>query len=262
MYDKLLNSKNFFLIAGPCVVEDESLMMHTAETLKKTCDDRDITLIFKASYLKANRTSVTSFSGPGLQDGLKLLDKIKHEFQLPILTDVHESNEIEAVSQVADIIQIPAFLSRQTILIREAAKSGKIINIKKGQFMAPENMKAATEKVTAENNYKILVTERGTMFGYQNLIVDFRSFASLHSLRFPVIFDVTHSLQKPSINQISGGSPEYAPMMAKAALATGYVNGLFIETHPAPMDALSDSASMIQLETLPGLLDQCLRIKP
>jgi len=261
LYDDLKQSRLFFLIAGPCVIEDESLMLRIAENLKEITSKRNIPLVFKASFQKANRTSNQSFQGPGIHKGLEILSKIKSEFNLPILTDVHETTDVQLVSEICDIIQIPAFLSRQTPLIKAAAKSGKIINIKKGQFMAPEDMLKASEKVTSADNCKVLLTERGTSFGYHNLVVDFRSFYILNSFSFPVVYDVTHSLQKPSESDFSGGSPEYVSMMAQAAIATGKVNGLFIETHPEPQKALSDAASMIPLITLPDLLDKCMQIK-
>jgi 2-dehydro-3-deoxyphosphooctonate aldolase (KDO 8-P synthase) len=260
LYNQLRDTTPFFLIAGPCVVEDESLMLETADFLNRVCKERNLLLIFKSSYQKANRTAETSYSGPGTQQGLAILKKIKDTFQIPIITDVHESNEVEEAADVADILQIPAFLSRQTKLIHSAAKTQKIINIKKGQFMAPEDMEMAAGKVTAMNNFKVLLTERGTTFGYHNLIVDFRSFAILHDLGFPVIYDVTHSMQRPSIHNVSGGTPEYAGMMARAALATGKVHGIFIETHPHPEEALSDAASMVSLSKIPAILDQCLSL--
>ncbi|PKN79620.1 MAG: 3-deoxy-8-phosphooctulonate synthase [Candidatus Cloacimonetes bacterium HGW-Cloacimonetes-1] len=261
LYEKLLHAKPFFLIAGPCVIEDDDVMLETAAELKKIAEQFGLLLIFKSSYKKANRTSETSYSGPGLKEGLQILSRIKSEFGLPILSDVHETWEVEIIAEVCDIIQIPAFLSRQTELLHAAALSGKIVNIKKGQFMAPEDMIPAIEKVTSANNYQVLQTERGTSFGYHNLVVDFRSFAMLRYAKYPVVYDVTHSLQRPSINRISGGTPEYASMMAQAAIATGMVDGLFIETHPNPMEAMSDSASMLPLDQLPELLEKCIRLK-
>ena len=261
LYQKLLNSGNFFLIAGPCLVEEEDMMLAIAERLKKETTSRNIPFIFKSSYRKANRTSMESPSGLGMERGLDILRKIKEKFEIPILTDIHDVSEIAKASEVADILQIPAFLCRQTDLIISAADSGKIINIKKGQFMAPEDMKNAAQKAASTGNRKILLTERGTSFGYHNLVVDFRGFAIMKQFGYPVIYDVTHSLQRPSIDKTSGGSPEYALMMAKAALATGNVDGLFIETHPNPAEALSDAGSMLKLNKLPELLDACLKIK-
>lgn len=261
LYQKILESKPYFLIAGPCVIEDYDVIYTIAEKIARWTRDRGITYIFKASYLKANRTSDSSFSGPGLEKGIETLSQIKKEFNLPILTDIHESNEAEPVSEVADILQIPAFLARQTYLLKSAAKTGRIVNVKKGQFMAPEDMKGAVDKITSEGNKQIILTERGTSFGYHNLVVDFRSFPILKQNGYPVVYDVTHSMQRPSLNGISGGSPEYVPMMAKAAMATGMVDGLFVEVHPDPKTALSDSQSMIKLDTLERMLDDLLEIR-
>lgn len=261
LYKELCSCEKFFLIAGPCVIEDEKLMMQIAAELVEMTQKRGIQFIFKSSFRKANRTSIESPTGPGLIKGLKILSMIKREFNVPILTDIHEISEIEEAAEVVDILQIPAFLSRQSDLIYESAKTGKIVNIKKGQFMAPEDMGNATSKVLAAENKNILLTERGTSFGYHNLVVDFRSFAIMKPFGYPVIYDVTHSLQRPSQNKISGGTPQYALMMAKAALATGMVDGLFIETHPNPAEALSDASSMLPLNKLPELLDACLKIK-
>ena len=258
LYDKILRSKPFFLIAGPCVIESYDIVREVARELTELTSQRGILFIFKSSYLKANRTSETSYSGPGPEEGLKILAMIKEEFGIPILTDIHESDEAEAASTVADIIQIPAFLSRQTFLLKAAARTQKIINIKKGQFMAPEDMKAVTEKVVSENNSRILLTERGTFFGYHNLVVDFRSFPIMRQIGYPVVFDITHSLQMPSISKVSGGSPELAPMLAKAAMATGMVQGIFLETHPEPSEALSDGMSMIRLDLIAQILDDLL----
>lgn len=260
LYEKIINEKNFFLIAGPCAIEEESLMLETASFLKNEAQERDITFIFKSSYKKANRTSINSPTGVGLKTGLKILSKIKKKLDIPIITDVHETKEIKKVTQVADIIQIPAFLCRQTELITAAAQTGTIVNLKKGQFMAPEDMEEACKKVTSQNNFQILLTERGSCFGYHNLVVDFRGFSILADTGYPVVFDVTHSLQRPSIKKTSGGTPEYAEMMAKAGLATGMVKGLFLETHPHPMEAISDSSSMLPLNQIPELLDNCLKI--
>lgn len=260
MYNKLKQSENFFLLAGPCVIESQEVMYQIAEELKRITSKLNIPFVFKASYKKANRTSIDSYTGVGLDEGLKILAKIKQDFDVQIVTDVHETSEISAVAEVADIIQIPAFLSRQTDLLREAGRTNKIVNIKKAQFMAGEDIITAAEKVTSTGNDKILLTERGTSFGYHNLVVDFRNFAIMHQAGFPVVYDVTHSLQQPSIGKISGGTPENVPMMAKAALATGYVSGLFIETHPDPLKALSDAKSMFELKSMEKLLTECIRI--
>ena len=261
LYEELRNCDRFFLIAGPCVVEDEKLMMQVAEKLAEITQNRGIPFIFKSSFRKANRTSIESPTGPGITKGLEILLKIKNELNIPILTDVHEIYEVEEAAEVADILQIPAFLSRQSDLIFAAAKTGKIVNIKKGQFMAPEDMKNVAGKILAAGNENILLTERGTSFGYHNLVVDFRSFAIMKQLGYPVVYDVTHSLQRPSQNRTSGGTPQYIELMAKAALATGMVDGLFIETHPNPAEALSDASSMLALDKLSKLLNACLKIK-
>ena len=260
LFEQIKTESRFFLIAGPCVIENEDILMKTAEFLKKETEKRNIVFIFKSSYKKANRTSVHSFSGPGLEKGLSLLRKVKEEFNIPILTDVHETGEIDSVAKVANIIQIPAFLCRQTDLLVAAAKSGKIVNVKKGQFLAPEDMKAVAEKISVNGNQKILLTERGSSFGYHNLVVDFRSFAIMKQIGYPVVYDVTHSLQLPSSGKTTGGTPQFAKMMAKAALATEKVDGLFIETHPNPKEALSDAATMLSLAEIPKLLDGCLSL--
>lgn len=258
LYQKLKTTPAFFLIAGPCVVENDTVMHKVAETLVQLQEETGIIVVFKASYKKANRSSVDSYMGPGEEEGLRSLEHIKSEFHLPVLTDVHERIEVEAAAQICDILQIPAFLCRQTELIQATAATGKIINIKKGQFMAPEDMQQTALK--AGNNQQILLTERGTCFGYHNLVVDFRSFSIMHSLGYPVVYDVTHSLQLPSAGKVSGGNPEFAPMIAKAAIATGKVQGLFIETHPEPEQALSDAASMLRLNMLAPLIKECLKI--
>ncbi|MGB4309599.1 MAG: 3-deoxy-8-phosphooctulonate synthase [Candidatus Cloacimonadaceae bacterium] len=261
LYQELQQAPTFFLIAGPCVVEEYAIMKEVAETLCELSDKLSIPLVFKASYSKANRSSVTSASGPGIDDGLEVLQRLKSEFGFAILTDVHESDEVEKAAKVCDILQIPAFLSRQTFLIRAAAQTSRIINIKKGQFMAPEDMHSAAKKAVSAGNDQVLLTERGASFGYHNLVVDFRSFPIMAESGFPIVYDVTHSLQRPSIGRVSGGAPEYASMMASAAIATGYVQGLFIETHPNPAQALSDAASMLPLNELEALLIRAKRIK-
>jgi len=260
LYESLKGTKGFFLIAGPCVVEEDSIMQSTAAALKHLCAARGIPLVYKASYKKANRSSGDSYSGLGIQEGLRALQKIGKEFELPLITDVHETNEVGAVAEVCDILQIPAFLSRQTDLIKACAHTGKIVNIKKGQFMAPEDMFAAAEKASSEGNGRLLLTERGSSFGYHNLVVDFRGFAIMQAFGWPVVYDVTHSLQRPSQGKTSGGEPAFAAMMARAALATGKVKGLFIETHPQPERAKSDAQSMLPISEMEALLDGCLRI--
>jgi len=261
LYAGLAQPTQFFLIAGPCVIENESITMQTAEALKRLTEDRKIPLVFKSSYMKANRSSVNSFTGLGIDEGLRILQKAKDTFDVPIVTDVHECSEVAPVAEVADIIQIPAFLCRQTALIHTAAESGRIVNIKKGQFLAPEDMGSVLKKALATGNNKILLTERGTSFGYHNLVVDMRSFAIMKALGQPVVFDVTHSMQTPGSGETTGGTPQYAPMMARAALATGCVDGLFIECHPNPAEALSDAHTQLALGSMGELLDRCVEIR-
>ncbi|MEI9963261.1 MAG: 3-deoxy-8-phosphooctulonate synthase [Limisphaerales bacterium] len=238
---KNLNSPpQLFLIAGPCVIENEKLCLQVAASLKKTCAALGIFYIFKASFDKANRTSAKSFRGPGLENGLKVLAKVRAEFGLPILTDVHNEVQVAAAAEVVDILQIPAFLCRQTDLIEAAVATGKIVNLKKGQFLSPNEMGRVAEKAQLAGGKKILVTERGTTFGYNNLVADMRSIPILKSFGFPVVFDATHSVQLPGGGgDRTTGQREFAPVLAKAALAVG-ANGLFIETHPKPDEALSD----------------------
>lgn len=260
LFKKIQNCDKPFIIAGPCVIEDMETMHEIASFMQMETAKRDILYIFKASYKKANRTSASSPSGPGLEKGLQILQELKNQYGFPIITDIHESSEANKVAEVADILQIPSFLSRQTALIQAAANTGKIVNIKKGQFMSPEDLLPAAQKAILAGNEKILLTERGTSFGYHNLIVDFRGFEIMSSSGFPVIYDVTHSLQQPSVGKISGGTPQYVPMMARAAMATGRVNGFFIETHPEPERGLSDAKTMFALDKIPQLLDELLAI--
>jgi 2-dehydro-3-deoxyphosphooctonate aldolase (KDO 8-P synthase) len=259
LFQQLRTTPDLFLIAGPCVVESEPVMRMIAETLVRIKESTGITLVFKASYQKANRSSGDSYRGPGEAEGLKALARIGADYGLPLLTDVHEQVEVAAAAEVCDILQIPAFLSRQTALIDTAAATGRIINIKKGQFMAPEDMLQAANK--AGGNHQVLLTERGSCFGYHNLVVDFRSFDIMESFGYPVVYDVTHSLQLPSLGKASGGNPEYVPFMAQAAIATGKVKGLFLEVHPEPDKALSDASSMLRLDLLEPLVRNCIRIK-
>ncbi len=243
----------FVLIAGPCVVENESITLHTAEQIKKITDELKIPYIFKSSYKKANRTSINSFKGLDLEEALKILEKVKHELGLPLLTDIHTEQEIETVAKVTDVIQIPAFLCRQTELLIAAGKSGKVVNVKKGQFLAPEDMKHVAEKICSTDNKKILLTERGTTFGYHNLVVDMRGLEIMKSFGYPVIMDATHAVQIPSQGGISGGESRFIPTLAKAAAAVG-IDGLFLEVHPEPEKALSDAASQLPLSNLKKLL--------
>src|ERR1700752_2645943 len=229
-----------FLIAGPCVNESEGHALMMAEKLGAVASELGVPYIFKASYDKANRTSVSSYRGPGLKNGLKILAKIKKATGLPLLTDVHDESEVDEAAEVCDILQIPAFLSRQTNLLVAAGKSGRAVNIKKGQFLSPWEMKKAAEKVAATGNKKIILTERGSSFGYQNLVVDMRSFPIMGRLGYPVVFDVTHSVQLPGgQGNASGGQPEFIEPLARAAVAAG-VDGIFLETHDNPAEALSD----------------------
>jgi len=242
------------LIAGPCVIESESLVLETAQKIKKVTDKLKFPFIFKSSYKKANRLSIDSYSGPGMEKGLKILEKVKKELDIPILTDIHSPDEAGPVSEVADILQIPAFLCRQTDLILAAAKTGKPLNIKKGQFMAPEDMGLIAKKAESVGNDQILLTERGSFFGYHNLVVDFRSLVIMSDLGYPVVFDATHSLQLPGAGKtFSSGEPQFIFPLARAAVACG-CDGLFIETHPRVDEALCDKTSMLPLEKLEKLL--------
>lgn len=242
------------LIAGPCVIEDEDTVFYTAQRLKEMCSELNIPFIFKSSYDKANRTSLGSFRGPGIDRGLRILSEVKSRFQLPILSDVHSVDEVKPASEVLDVLQIPAFLCRQTDLILAASRTGKTVNIKKGQFLAPWDMKNIIDKCTSTGNRNVFVTERGTSFGYNNLVVDIRSFPILRSFGFPVVFDVTHSLQLPGGKGIcSGGQREFAEPLARSAVAAG-IDGLFMEVHPEPDKALCDGPNMLSLDQLPQLL--------
>lgn len=244
------------LIAGPCVIESESLVLETAEKIKKITDKLKFPFIFKSSYTKANRLSIDSYSGPGLEKGLKVLDKVKKEFDVPVLTDIHSKEEALPTSEVADILQIPAFLCRQTDIVLAAAKTRKALNIKKGQFMAPEDMKLIAKKAESAGNDQILLTERGATFGYHNLVVDFRSLVIMGELGYPVVFDATHSLQLPGGEKTcSSGEPQFIFPLSRAAVACG-CDALFIETHPEVEKALCDKGSMLPLAKLEKLLTQ------
>jgi 2-dehydro-3-deoxyphosphooctonate aldolase (KDO 8-P synthase) len=248
------------LIAGPCVIESEELCLQVAASLKKTCDRLGIAYIFKASYDKANRTSGKSFRGPGLEDGLQTLAKVHKKIGVPILTDVHTEAQVAASAEVVDVLQIPAFLCRQTDLIDAAARTGKIVNLKKGQFLSPKEMGQVVDKARAAGARKLLVTERGTTFGYNNLVADMRSIPIMRGFGFPVIFDATHSVQLPGGGgDKSSGQREFAPVLARCALVAG-ANGIFIETHPQPERALSDGPNMIPLKDMPALLADLLKI--
>jgi 2-dehydro-3-deoxyphosphooctonate aldolase (KDO 8-P synthase) len=244
------------LISGPCVIESYETTREIAGILKEITTRLEMPLIFKASYDKANRTSATAFRGPGLNDGLRVLKEIKEEFGIPILSDIHRISEIPAAARILDIIQIPAFLCRQTDVIIEVAKTGKPVNIKKGQFLAPWDMANVVEKITSAGNRRILITERGTIFGYNNLVVDFRGFMIMRKIGYPVIFDATHSVQLPGgAGTSSGGQREYAPVLARAAAAAG-VDGIFMEVHSNPDKALCDGPNSLKLDTIYELLFQ------
>jgi 2-dehydro-3-deoxyphosphooctonate aldolase (KDO 8-P synthase) len=243
-----------FLIAGPCVIESEAHARMIAEKVAKTAADSGVPYIFKASYDKANRSSVKAFRGPGLKEGLRILGKIKSDLNLPVLTDIHESTQAAPAAEVCDVLQIPAFLARQTDLLVAAAKTGRIINVKKAQFLSPWDMGNVVEKIAANDNRNIVLTERGASFGYQNLVVDMRSFPILQKLGYPVVFDVTHSVQLPGgQGHASGGQPEFIEPLARAGVAAG-VDGIFLETHDNPAAALSDGANALSLSQLPALL--------
>jgi 2-dehydro-3-deoxyphosphooctonate aldolase (KDO 8-P synthase) len=251
---RLGGANPLFLIAGPCVIETEAHARKMAESIAKIAADAGVPYIFKASYDKANRSSLKSFRGPGLKEGLRILSKIKHDLDLPVLSDIHEPSQAAPAAVVCDILQIPAFLSRQTDLLEAAAKTNRIVNVKKAQFLSPWDMTNVVEKVSAAGNDKIILTERGASFGYQNLVVDMRSFPILKKLGYPVVFDVTHSVQLPGgQGHASGGQPEFIEPLARAGVAAG-VDGIFLETHDNPEAALSDGANALPLSQLAGLL--------
>jgi 2-dehydro-3-deoxyphosphooctonate aldolase (KDO 8-P synthase) len=255
-----INEKTpFVLIAGPCVIETEKIAFQTAEEIKKITEQLGIPYIYKSSYTKANRQSIDSYTGPGLESGLKTLERVKKEFDVSILTDIHSPLEAAPAAEVADVLQIPAFLCRQTDIVVAAAKTGKPINIKKGQFMAPEDMGAIAAKAEHFGNDQILLTERGTTFGYHNLVVDFRSLVIMKNLDYPVVFDATHSLQLPgAVKGKSGGQPQFIFPIARAAVAVG-IQALFLETHPCVEEALCDASNMLPMERLKELL---IQLKP
>ena len=260
IWRSLTDTRKLSLIAGPCVIENERLCMMVAESMQRTCRRLGINYVFKASYDKANRTSGQSFRGPGLQAGLDVLAKVRTRFQVPVLTDVHTVAEAEAAGKVVDVLQIPAFLCRQTDLILAAVATGKIVNLKKGQFLSPQEMSQVTAKAKQAGGRHLLVTERGTTFGYNNLVADMRSIPILKRIGCPVIFDATHSVQLPGGGgHQSSGQREFAPVLARAALAAG-ATGVFFETHPRPDRALSDGPNMMPLKEMPQLLKGLLKI--
>src|SRR5436305_5746123 len=261
-----IGSGDLFLIAGPCVIESEEHALRMAEIIKGVTKALGVPFIFKASYDKANRTSMRSYRGPGIEEGLRILKKIKNELQLPVLTDVHETADVGKVAEVADVLQIPAFLSRQTDLVVAAALSGRAVNIKKGQFMAPWDMKHAVEKCRDAGNTQVFLTERGASFGYNNLVVDMRSLAIMRKFA-PVVFDATHSVQLPSSSggdgdqpASSGGQPEFIPLLSRAAIAAG-VDGVFMEVHDNPKEAKSDGANALDSRNLRGVLKELLAVR-
>ena len=254
------NNKPLFLIAGPCVIESESLALETAERLRQISDSLSLPLIYKSSFDKANRSSVHSYRGPGLEEGLRILEKVKNTFDLPILTDVHEDTPLAEVADVVDVLQTPAFLCRQSNFIQAVAATGKPVNIKKGQFLAPADMQNVLEKALATGNKDIMLCERGVSFGYNNLVSDMRSLATMRQSGAPVVFDATHSVQLPGgKGSSSGGQREFVPVLARAAVAAG-VAGLFMESHPDPEQALSDGPNAWPLDQLEVLLAQLMEI--
>lgn len=261
--DYLKNSKtnNFFLLAGPCVIEGESMAMSIAEKIKNITEQLDIPYVFKGSYRKANRSRLDSFTGIGDEKALRILAKVRETFGIPVVSDVHSAEEVKMAADYIDIIQIPAFLCRQTDLLVAAAKTGKVVNVKKGQFLSPGAMKFVAEKITESGNPNVLLTERGTTFGYTDLIIDYRGIPQMKALGFPVILDITHSLQQPNQQSgVTGGMPALIETVAKAGIAVG-VDGVFIETHPEPEKAKSDGANMLKLDYLEDLLKKLTRIR-
>jgi len=254
-------SDELFLISGPCVIEDESIMMKVAEELKEITERLNIPLVYKSSFQKDNRSSVDYYMGPGIDEGLRILEKVKKEFGFPLLTDIHYPDQIKPAADVVDIIQIPAYLVMQTTLVTEAAKSGSVINLKHGQFLAPENMIKPVQKIEASGNTNIILTERGFTFGYNDLIVDPRSFYHLNETGYPVVFDVTHAIRKYGIPSAdpSGGARQYLPVLGRAGVASG-VDGIFIETHPCPSEALCDAASQLDITQLEEFLKPLIEI--
>ena len=256
-----LRPDRFFLLAGPCVIEDETSPLFIAETWKNICEKLDIPLVFKGSYRKANRSRLDSFTGIGDEKALKVLQKVRQEFDIPVVTDVHSAEEAPMAAEYVDILQIPAFLCRQTDLLVAAAKTGKTVNIKKGQFLSGEAMGFAVEKVRQSGNDKVMLTERGSMFGYQDLVVDYRNIAAMQKFEVPVILDITHSLQQPNQSSgITGGKPELIELIAKAGIAAG-ADGIFMEVHPEPQKAKSDGANMLRLDLAKNLLEKLVRIR-
>lgn len=258
---KFSDKNNFFLFAGPCVVESEKNVFEIAEKIIKITDKLQIPYVFKASYKKANRSRLDSFTGIGDIKALKILGKLREELGVPVVTDIHSELEATIASAYVDVLQIPAFLCRQTDLLVAAAKTGKVVNIKKGQFLSPESMKFAVDKVIESGNNNVMITDRGTMFGYQDLIIDYRGIPEMQKMGFPVVLDITHSLQQPNQSSgVTGGKPELIETVAKAGIAVG-VDGIFIETHPEPARAKSDGANMLKLDYLEKLLTNLVLLR-
>jgi 2-dehydro-3-deoxyphosphooctonate aldolase (KDO 8-P synthase) len=256
-----LAEKRLFVIAGPCVVEGREMAFNIAKKVKETCEALQIPLIFKASYRKANRSSVASFTGIGDKKALQILDSVRKEFGIPVTTDIHAVEEADMAAEFVDVLQIPAFLCRQTDLLIAAAKTGKLVNVKKGQFLSADSMRFVVEKIKRYGNHKVLLTERGTTFGYQDLVVDFRSIPIMQSFDVPIVLDCTHSLQRPNLaSGVTGGTPSLISTIACAGVAAG-IDGLFIETHHDPANAKSDGENMLPLNQLPSLLERVLRIR-
>lgn len=254
-------SDNFFLLAGPCVIEGEDMALRIAERIKGITERLGIPYAFKGSYRKANRSKIDSFTGIGDEKALKILAKVAKEFDIPVVTDIHQAQEAAMAAEYVDVLQIPAFLCRQSDLLEAAARTGKIVNIKKGQFLSPEAMKFAAQKVVDSGNNNVMLTERGTTFGYQDLIVDYRGIPIMQQFGFPVVVDCTHSLQRPNQSAgVTGGQPEMIETIAKAAIAVG-ADGLFMETHPVPAQAKSDGANMLALDLLEPLLEKLVRLR-
>lgn len=259
--DYFTNKKNFFLLAGPCVIEGEDMALDIAEKLVNITSKLDIAFAFKGSFKKGNRSRIDSFTGIGDEKALRILGKVSKEFSIPTVTDIHECHQAEMAAEYVDILQIPAFLCRQTDLLVAAAKTGKIVNIKKGQFLAPEAMQFAANKVTDAGNSQVMLTERGTTFGYQDLVVDFRGIPQMQKFGFPVVMDCTHSLQQPNqTSGVTGGQPQLIETICKAAVAVG-ADGLFMETHPTPQTAMSDGKNMLPLSLMEDLLTKLVRIR-
>lgn len=255
------NKENFFLLAGPCVVENEEVVMQTVEAVVKICQSLKIPYVFKASYRKANRTRLDSFTGIGDEKALKLIAKVGSTFGVPTVTDIHDAGEAAMAAEYVDVLQIPAFLCRQTDILIAAANTGKVVNVKKGQFLSPEAMQFAVDKLRQSNNDRIILTDRGTTFGYHDLIVDYRGIPTMRAMNVPVVLDCTHSLQQPNQSSgVTGGNPQMIETIARAGIAVG-ADGLFIETHPEPAKAKSDGANMLRLDHLESLLTKLVRIR-